>query len=203
MLNEFAKTIDHMDRILDGKYVYKSLEALEIILHYLRSNKSKEMERSVQSELESMRAEKIEKYKFSDINGLITDIENDLFNICVRLQTYSKNLGFHRLCVKTFLEKGKYMLAFKSLNFLQDCYNKNHNYEFLSALDLFSKELEKTKESQNSLHLDIFLEKCPLLKNVEELQRFVSSENEKICEKLISQGNQIANHIKTVKNKLN
>jgi tetratricopeptide (TPR) repeat protein len=40
MVNDFAKTIEYMDKILDNKYIYKALEAFEIILPYLKGNNS-------------------------------------------------------------------------------------------------------------------------------------------------------------------
>ena len=37
MVNDFANTIEYMDRILDNKYVYIALEAIEVILRYIKS----------------------------------------------------------------------------------------------------------------------------------------------------------------------
>lgn len=196
MLSDFAKTIEYMDRIQDGKYVYKSLEALEIILKFLKLNKTKELEKSLSSEFESIKAEKIEKYKYTDYDGLITDIENDIFYTCVRLQTYSNNVGFHHLCVKTFSGKGKLMLAFKSLIYLQTYYNSNGgSYEFLDALNLFNLALQKTKDSQNPLHLNIFYERVSILKNEEELQSYIKNERAKLYELNLSSGKFITNII--------
>jgi len=196
MLSDFAKTIEYMDRIQDGKYVYKSLEALEIILKFLKLNKTKELEKSLSSEFESIKAEKIEKYKYTDYDGLITDIENDIFYTCVSLQTYSNNVGFHHLCVKTFSGKGKLMLAFKSLIYLQTYYNSNGgSYEFLDALNLFNLALQKTKDSQNPLHLNIFYERVSILKNEEELQSYIKNERAKLYELNLSSGKFITNII--------
>lgn len=38
MINDFVQTIEFMDKLLDNKYVYKSLENLEIILQFLKKN---------------------------------------------------------------------------------------------------------------------------------------------------------------------
>jgi tetratricopeptide (TPR) repeat protein len=40
MINDFANTIEYMDRILDNKYVYIALEAFEVILKYLKLDKN-------------------------------------------------------------------------------------------------------------------------------------------------------------------
>ena len=36
MLNDFANTLEYMEKIVDNKYVYRAIEALEIILIYLK-----------------------------------------------------------------------------------------------------------------------------------------------------------------------
>lgn len=38
MLNDFANTLEYMEKILDNKYIYKTIEALEIIVLYLKTN---------------------------------------------------------------------------------------------------------------------------------------------------------------------
>jgi tetratricopeptide (TPR) repeat protein len=40
MVNDFARTIEYMDKILDNKYIYKALEAFEMILTYIKGHKS-------------------------------------------------------------------------------------------------------------------------------------------------------------------
>jgi hypothetical protein len=41
MINDFANVLEHMDRILDNKYLFKTIQGLEIILKYLEENKHK------------------------------------------------------------------------------------------------------------------------------------------------------------------
>ena len=41
MINDFASVLEHMDRILDNKYLYKTIQGLEIILKYLEEQKDK------------------------------------------------------------------------------------------------------------------------------------------------------------------
>lgn len=40
MVNDFAQVLEHMDRIIDNKYLYKTILGLEIILKYLEANKN-------------------------------------------------------------------------------------------------------------------------------------------------------------------
>jgi hypothetical protein len=75
------------------------------------------------------------------------------------------------------------MLAFKSLIYLQNSYNKNGgSFEFLDALNIFNLALQKSKDSQNPLHLEIFYERVPILKNEEELQSYIKNERAKLYE---------------------
>jgi tetratricopeptide (TPR) repeat protein len=191
MLNDFAKTIDYMDRIQDTKYVYKSIEIMEVILQYLKSNSMdvKELQKSFEKDYEEMKKEKIEKYKFTDIPSLITDIENDIYNVALRLQPYSKSISFHHSCVKSFLNKGRILLAFKSLLFLQN--HCKHSFEFVDALNKFNSYLFANKEKLNAVNLEIIYGKLSLLKDQEAVQKFVKSEMSRIREELISGGSLI------------
>lgn len=38
MVNDFARVLEHMDRILDNKYLYKTIQGLEVILKYLENH---------------------------------------------------------------------------------------------------------------------------------------------------------------------
>ena len=39
MINDFASVLEHMDRILNDKYLFKTIQGLEIILKYLEFHK--------------------------------------------------------------------------------------------------------------------------------------------------------------------
>ena len=42
MINDFASVLEHMDRILDNKYLFKTIQGLEIILKYLEFHNDKQ-----------------------------------------------------------------------------------------------------------------------------------------------------------------
>jgi len=41
MVNDFASVLEHMDKLLDNKYLFKTIQGLEIILKYLEEHKDK------------------------------------------------------------------------------------------------------------------------------------------------------------------
>ncbi len=186
MINDFASTMEYMDRILDYKYVYRSLEAFEFILQFLKNNNSKELEKQLQNEYQDMEKEKLEKYKYKDVTTLITEIENEIFNFCLKLQPYSKIPHLHHVSVKSFLNKGKVILALKSLVFLQK--HAQGTFEHLDSLQLFAKYIKDNKEKINSSYLDIIYEKFTILKNDESLQKYLIEEKSKLNEDVSVQG---------------
>ena len=187
MVNDFARTIEYMDKILDNKYVYQSLEAFDIILNYLKTNSTKENEKSLMSEYEEMQKEKLEKYKFKDVSSLIVEIENDVYNFCMKLQAYSKIHHLHHVSVKTFLQKGKIILALKSLVFLKK--HAEGSYEYLDSLDIFSKYLSQNKEKISTTFIDIIYEKFEILKSEEEVKKYLNEERSKLRKIVLTNGN--------------
>ena len=98
-----------------------------------------------------------EKYKFIDANSLKTEIENDLYNFSLKLQNYSRSVSLHYLCVKSFLNKGKIILALKSMMFLKN--NANQGYEYYDSLFKFKEYISK-----NQNYIDIIYENISELK---------------------------------------
>ena len=41
MINEFARVIEHMDKILNDKYIFKLINGLELLLKFLELEKDK------------------------------------------------------------------------------------------------------------------------------------------------------------------
>lgn len=62
MVNDFASVLEHMDRILDNKYLFKTIKGLEVILKYL--------ENLNQSEKTALEKEVILKYIFKKFSSL-------------------------------------------------------------------------------------------------------------------------------------
>ena len=42
MVNDFASVLEHMDKILDNKYLFRTIQGLEVIVKYLEKHKDKE-----------------------------------------------------------------------------------------------------------------------------------------------------------------
>jgi hypothetical protein len=101
---------------------------------------------------------KFEKYKFKDVKSLIAEIENDLYNFSLKLQSHSKNISLHHICVKSFLSKGKVLLALKSMIFLHK--NAANTFEYYDSLFRFKEYLNT---SQN--YIDLVYEHLPQLKD--------------------------------------
>lgn len=178
MINDFARTIEYMDKLLDQKYVYKALEAFNIVLQYLKQNQNPETEKKLMNEYEEMQKEKLEKYKFKDSATLIKEMENDIYNFCVKLQSYSKNVNLHHLSVIHFLNKGKVMLALKSLLFLQQ--HSKGSFEYLESLNNFHNYLSNNKDKINPSFIEIIHSKLDLFKNEETLTKFLKEERVKV-----------------------
>ena len=130
---------------------------------------------------------KFEKYKFIDAKNLIIEIENDLYNFSLKLQTYSKSISLHYLCVKSFLNKGKVLLALKSMMFLKN--NAKDGYEYYDSLFRFKEYITK-----NQNYIDIIYENISELKdevkddyknNLDFMKNIYLLENEKELEKLL------------------
>ena len=100
---------------------------------------------------------KFDKYKFIDDKNLINEIENDLYNFSLKLQTYSRSISLHYLCVKSFLNKGKVLLALKSMMFLKN--NAKDGYEYYDSLFRFKEYVSK-----NQNYVDIIYENIHELK---------------------------------------
>lgn len=53
MVNDFASVLEHMDRILNNKYLFRTIQGLEVIVKYLEEQKDKEaLEKEVNKDKE-------------------------------------------------------------------------------------------------------------------------------------------------------
>jgi len=172
MISDFANTIEYMDHISDNNFLYQAFHSMEILLKYLKNNTNAENEKILRAEFEEMQKDKLEKYLYKDISVLITDIENDLYTVCLRLQSYSNDLHLHQICVKTFLFRGKILLSLKSLLFLQN--NFSNSFEYLDSLHNFNHYLTDNKHKIPCNYLEIIHEKVNLFRSEETLQKFLN-----------------------------
>lgn len=94
--------------------------------------------------------------------------------MCIKVQSYTKDTYLHKVAVKILAKKNKFVLALKSLLFLQ----KHHpaSEEYLSALIIFeqyySANSSKIKESVTSV-IKTYL---PIIFNKAEFESFVNSQ---------------------------
>lgn len=90
-----------------------------------------------------------EKYKFKDVASIQVEIEKTLYSILLKVQRYSVESEVHKICVKFFLLKGKFILALKSMSLLQ----KRHStsYDYLISLNKF---INYTKDTKNTIPED-------------------------------------------------
>jgi len=117
-----------MNFVFDNKFLYVALTHLNMIYEQILTNPS-----SLQDELtETLKIN--ERYKFKEIAGIQSEIEKLLYNLLLKLQSYSVMCSAHNLCVKFFLMKGKFLLALKSLLFLQK--NFGNSFEYLESLHM-------------------------------------------------------------------
>ena len=115
-------------------------------------------------EYQKIRDEKNERYIYKDIPTLITETENNIYNLCSKVQAYTKEKYLHKEAVKSFCKKQKFILALKSLLFLKE--NHKNSEEYITSLSTFefylTANLEKTKENVTTTiktHLEFVLNK--------------------------------------------
>ncbi len=166
MINDFASTIEYMDRILDKDYVYKCLFAYELLLQYLKKNNNSQTENMLKTEYEEMLKEKLEKYKFKDLQTMIKDIDNDIYQFCLKLQAFSKIPKLHHMAVKSFLGREKIVLALKSLLFLEQ--NYPNTFLHLDALKIFNAYTQENHGKITGTYIETLIQEKLKIKIPEE-----------------------------------
>ena len=141
MIKELYNTIVFLDGIANNKYLIEAIIKLDLIYNYLKVNKyNKDLEEKFKSEFEKMKTKEeydIKEYEYKNIPGLLKDIENDFYEIFLKLQKITNKDEIHYLCVKYFLKKDKLLMALKSMKILSQ--NKNTFYftESVKLIDLY------------------------------------------------------------------
>jgi hypothetical protein len=87
-----------------------------------------------------------ETYKFKTVNDITKEIDQLLYSSCLKLQYYSKSPFVHKLCVGVFLNKGKALLAYKSLQFLS---RQGQSYDYFESYIKFNEYLTKNESQIN------------------------------------------------------
>lgn len=149
MMNDLYYTILYFNKITENKYVYFGLTKLDLIYSLLSAGKCDDTQ--LLNEFEEMKNDFIiKKYKFSNINELKKDIENDFYSILKLLQDLSNREDVHFYCVKYFLIKKKIVMALKSLKYL----SKNKKGFFYNiSMKIFKDYYNSNKDSFNEAYL--------------------------------------------------
>lgn len=146
MLKDLYHTIVYLDGMAKNKYVLLALSKIDLIYNYLKANETnKELEKSFSKEYEQMKQDYgLTKYEFKSIPELLKNIENNYYDILLKLQKITKDYEIHYICVKYFLKKQKLLMALKSIIILTE--NKN-NYYYVQSVKLINKYLEDNKDT--------------------------------------------------------
>lgn len=146
MLKDLYHTIVYLDGMAKNKYVLQALSKIDLIYNYLKANETnKELEESFPKEYEQMKQDYgLTKYEFKNIAELLKTIEDNYYDILLKLQKITKDYEIHYICVKYFLKKQKLLMALKSIIILSE--NKN-NYYYVQSVKLINKYLEDNKDS--------------------------------------------------------
>ncbi len=154
MLNDFFYLIKFMNKIYNGKYLLNSLFYLDIIKSLILKKKNeKDFSLSLDKEYEDIKNNcGTVLYTYKDIESLIKNIDDDIYKYSIKIQSICKCQRSHFICVKSFLNKNKPILALKSLKFLEK--NFPNDFYFVEADKLFKNYL-----SENEKNIDVEVKK--------------------------------------------
>ena len=167
ILNDFYKIILYMNRIWKNKFLLNALFYFDLIREIVIKQKeiNKNLDKKFNDEFNEMKEKfNIKNYIFNNVNDLINLIENDIFEICKKVQKICFDCHVHLICVKYFLLKNKIIMALKSLKFLEK--NHENSFYYYQSYKLFKNYLEK-----NNFDVEIkeILDKNSL-KNIEKYE---------------------------------
>ena len=154
MLNDFFYLIKFMNKIYNGKYLLNSLFYLDIIKSLILKKKNeKDFSLSLDKEYEDIKNNcGTVLYTYKDIESLIKNIDDDIYKYSIKIQSICKCQRSHFICVKSFLNKNKPILALKSLKFLEK--NFPNDFYFVEADKLFKNYI-----SENEKNIDVEVKK--------------------------------------------
>jgi hypothetical protein len=167
ILNDFYKIILYMNRIWKNKFLLNALFYFDLIREIVIKQKeiNKNLDKIFNDEFNEMKEKfSLKNYLFNNVNDLINLIENDIFEICKKVQKICFDCHVHLICVKYFLLKNKIIMALKSLKFLEK--NHENSFYYYQSYKLFKNYLEK-----NNFDVEIkeILDKNSL-KNIEKYE---------------------------------
>jgi hypothetical protein len=107
-----------------------------------------------------------------------TDIEKIIYSICVKVQSYTKDKYLHKIAVKIFAKKNKYVLALKSLLLLQRHFPESE--EYISSLEIFNQFFKENQAKIKDNVTNILKNYLPVIFNKAEFDSLTKKESEKI-----------------------
>lgn len=122
-----------------------------------------------------MKNEKYDKYKYENVQTLVKEIEDDIYNFSVKLQPFTKSPSLHYTITKFALSRGKTTIALKSLLYLHNYHNSTH--EYADSLRETSNYINANKDKISQFSLDLIYEKVEILKAPEALEKYLSDKN--------------------------
>ena len=141
MLKDFYHTIVYLNGIAKNKYVLQAIIKIDLIYEYLKlEENNKELEEKFFVEYEKMKIiYGLTEYQFKTISELLKNIEEDFYEIFLKLQKITTEPEVHYLSVKYFLIKHKLLMALKSMKILSQNKNSFHYVEGSKLINLYLK----------------------------------------------------------------
>jgi len=106
------------------------------------------------------------------------DIEKTIYSLLLKVQSYTKDKYLHKIAVKIFAKKNKYVLALKSLLLLQKHYPESE--EYISSLEIFNQFFQENQGKIKENVTSILKNYIPTIFNKPEFEYLVKIGKEKI-----------------------
>lgn len=106
------------------------------------------------------------------------EIEKTIYNVILKVQSYTKDKYLHKIAVKIFSRKNKYVLALKSLLLLQKNYPESE--EYISSMEIFNKHFQDTHGKTKENVTTIIKNYLPVIFNKTDFEDLIKKGNEKI-----------------------
>ena len=170
ILNDFYKIILYMNRICENKFLINALFYFDLIREMIIKQKeinSNDLNKKLTDEFNEMKEKfNLKNYKFSNVDDLISLIENDIFEICKKVQKICFDSNVHLICVKYFLLKNKIIMALKSLKFLEK--NDENSFYYYESFKLFNNYLKNNNNIETEIKEILAKNSLKKIENFEE-----------------------------------
>lgn len=159
-----------MNRIWENKFLINALFYFDLIREMIIKQKeinSNDLNKKLTDEFNEMKEKfNLKNYKFSNVDDLISLIENDIFEICKKVQKICFDSNVHLICVKYFLLKNKIIMALKSLKFLEK--NDENSFYYYESFKLFNNYLKNNNNIETEIKEILSKNSLKKIENFEE-----------------------------------